>query len=120
VRRREFVKAAAAVLALSAIPVGAAPKSWQEMSFEELVRHFAHLRRMGVAPNFDCQHTCPRCGVEYLCPDRYVMPECGPSRAMQQVAGTSSIGMLCTSCSTNVETHGPAGYRQWWLEAHAV
>jgi hypothetical protein len=120
-RRREFIKAGAiALIVTAAAPAVAAGKSWQEMSPEELTREFVRLRRLGVTPNFECQHRCHRCGATYLCPDRYVMPDCGPSRVNQQIYGTPSVSMLCSPCSMNAERYGPAGFRGLWLEAHGV
>lgn len=122
-RRRDFVKASAVALAVATvIPVMAAEKPWQEMTPEEFACATLDKRRAGVALNYIETHRCPKCGVAYLCPDRYVMPSCGPGAEVKRMSKGADSGefMSCSPCSMNVERCGPAGYRELWMDAHGI
>lgn len=120
-RRRDFIKASALTLATAtAIPLMAAEKPWQQMTPEEFTRATIRKREANVRPNYDETHRCPNCGVAYLCPERYISSECGPTAAARIYNWGSCFSMSCSPCSMNVEHYGPAGFRRLWLEAHGV
>lgn len=111
--RREFLKgvAATAAIGIAASQVASAkPKvyPWIEQALES--------RRRGQTPNYIEVHTCSQCKRDYLCPDRFTMPECGPARFIREKGWGDGRSSGCLPCVAKLDQ---ANTDAWW-EAHKL
>lgn len=72
-------------------------------------------RLAGVEPNFILEHTCPKCGVMFLCPDRYEYKSCTPSDFAAKY-GNPMKTITCLPCAGNFDAES----RAVWNEANAI
>lgn len=72
-------------------------------------------RRAGITPNFELVHECVKCGCKFLCPDRYVATECGPSTFAEE-HGWPLLDQSCLPCNAAYDEDD----RAIWYEANGV
>lgn len=83
----------------------------------EIVRETLDKRVANVPPAFTLEHKCPDCGVQFLCPDRYIANECGPSRELKRMNSAMNTYLFpCMPCLAKLSQEE----RNLWNDANAI